>query len=60
MPVSDISADHVIFRQTSTDVRVRVRRIVVAVHIPQARIQVVVPIAAHVREILALTGPLPF
>lgn len=45
-----------VFRQTSPDVRVRVRRIVVAVDVPQACIQVIVPIAADIREILVLTG----
>jgi len=39
-----------VFRQTSPDVRVRVRRIVVAVDVPQACIQVIVPIAADIRD----------
>jgi hypothetical protein len=49
-----------IVRQTSPDIRVRVRCGVVAIHVPQPGIGIVVPITTHDREILAYSRQFPF
>lgn len=49
-----------VVRQASADVRVRVGGRVVDVQIPQPGIRRITPIAAHIRDVLALIRALPF